>query len=286
MYRKQVRRRRAVLVLLVVACLMLISISISEAESGPLHSVQRSISSVLNPIADGADRALKPARDMVNWFDETFAARGENDELKDRVAELEQENLALQDAAEEAGYDKELAKLAESSGISGFEPVTAEVALRSFSVWYSAMTIDAGSSDGIEKNDAVITADGLVGRIADVSGGFSTVDLITSERSGGVTARVVGKGPEGLIVPIVGSPGRLDFTLIQGDKEVEDGDKLVTAGFANEGPLDSRFPADIPIGEVSEAIPGEQQQRQQVTVEPFADLADLDQVTVLTGGAL
>ncbi len=146
------------------------------------------------------------------------------------------------------------------------------------------MTIDAGSSDGIAKNDAVITADGLVGRVADVSGGFSTVDLITSEDSG-VTARVVGEGPEGLIVPIVGSPGRLDFTLIQGNKEVEDGDKLVTAGFASDGPLDSRYPADIPIGEVSEAIPGEQEQRQQVTVEPFADLADLDQVTVLTGGA-
>ena len=41
MYRKQVRRRRAILVVLVVACLMLISISISEAEDGPLHSVQR-----------------------------------------------------------------------------------------------------------------------------------------------------------------------------------------------------------------------------------------------------
>ena len=84
MYRKQVRRRRAVLVALVVACLMLISISIREAESGPLHSIQRGISSVLNPIGEGADRALKPARDLVNWFDETFEARGENEELRER----------------------------------------------------------------------------------------------------------------------------------------------------------------------------------------------------------
>ncbi len=44
MYRKQVRRRRAILVVLVVACLMLISISISEAEDGPLHSVQNGVS--------------------------------------------------------------------------------------------------------------------------------------------------------------------------------------------------------------------------------------------------
>ena len=52
---------------------------------------------MLNPIEEGADRALKPARDLVNWFDETFEARGENDELRrpssqdlrERVAEAE-----------------------------------------------------------------------------------------------------------------------------------------------------------------------------------------------------
>ena len=98
MYRKQVRRRRAVLVLLVVACLMLISISISEADDGPLHSVQNGLSSVLNPIGEGASRALKPGRDLVNWFDETLDARGENDELKDQLADC---LLYTSDAADE-----------------------------------------------------------------------------------------------------------------------------------------------------------------------------------------
>lgn len=285
MYRKQVRRRRAILVLLVVACLMLISISIREAESGPLHSVQKGISSILNPIGDGADRALKPARDMVNWFDETFAARGENDELKAEVAELQAQNLELQSAAEEAGYAKEMEKLVQTSGLDGYERVDASVIFRSFSVWYSAIKIDAGSSDGLANNDAVVTADGLIGRVSDVTGGSATVDLIT-KGSSAVTARVVGEGPEGLVVPIVGSPGELDFALIQGQEEVEDGDELVTAGFAGEGALDSRYPADIPIGAVTEAISAAQQQRQQVTIEPFADLSDLDGVTVLTGGGL
>jgi cell shape-determining protein MreC len=110
------------------------------------------------------------------------------------------------------------------------------------------------------------------------------VTLITDSSSGAVTARVVGKGPEGLVSGVVGAPGRLDFGLIQGDKEVKDGDRLVTAGFTSESGLSSRYPADIPIGQVVETIPAEQQQREQVNVEPFADLADLSQVTVLTGG--
>lgn len=282
MYRKQVRRRRAILVSLVVVCLMLISISISEAESGPLKSIQNGFSSVFSPVQEGADRALKPFRDMVSWFDETFEARGENDELRSQVAALQQEKLDLLDAAEKAGYLKSLEKLVADSGLEAYEPVQASVLGRGFSVWYSTMVIDAGSSDGVGENDAVVSADGLVGRVTDVTGGTAKVALIT-QGSSAVTARVSGQGPIGLVVPIIGAPGELDFTLIQGDKEVEDGDELVTAGFSNEG-LEARFPADIPLGEVSEAIPAEQELRQQVSVEPFADLADLDEVTVLTGG--
>jgi rod shape-determining protein MreC len=231
MYRKQVRRRRAILVMLVVACLMLISISISEAESGPLKSIQNGASSVLSPIQEGADRALKPFRDMVGWFDETFAARGENDELRSQVAALQQENLDLQSAAEKAGYAKTLEKLVATSALDGYERVDASLLGRGFSVWYSTIVIDAGSSDGVRENDAVVTADGLVGRVSEVTGGTAKVALIT-QGSSAVTARVSGEGPEGLIVPIIGAPGELDFTLIQGDKEVEDGDELVTAGFS------------------------------------------------------
>ena len=88
MYRKQVRRRRAVLVVLVVACLVLISTHFSEGEDGPLHSVSDGIGAVLGPVQDGASRALKPIQDLVNWVDETFDARGENEDLRAERNEL------------------------------------------------------------------------------------------------------------------------------------------------------------------------------------------------------
>ena len=284
MYRKQVRRRRAVLVLLVVACLMLISISISEAEDGPLRSVQEGIGSVLSPIEDGASRALKPVRDMINWFDETFDARGENDRLASENAALSERVLELEQGFEKAGYEKQLAKMSEKSGFDGFQRVDAGILTRSFSSWYETIKIDVGSDDGLGENDAVVTADGLVGRIESLSGGEARVILITDPTSA-VTARVSPQGPQGLIEAIAGSPEELDLGLVQGgsDDEIEDGDKLVTAGF-NDQQYSSRYPADIPIGEVSETIPGEDDQGQTIRVEPFADLADLDQVTVLTGG--
>lgn len=283
MYRKQVRRRRAILVLLVVACLMLISISISEAEDGPLHSVQTGVSSILNPIGEGASRALKPARDLVNWFDETLDARGDRDQLEEEVADLRAQLVETQAAAEEAGYDRRVEKILAEDEMADYEPVEGTVTYRSPSAWYASIRIGSGSDQGIAEDDAVITADGLIGRVEDVGGGWADVRLITDGLNA-VTARVSGKGPVGSIAAVVGAPGKLDFSLIQGDGEVDDGDELVTAGFTAED-LQSRFPGGIPIGQVDETIPAQQELQQQIRVEPFADFDDLNEVTVLTGGA-
>lgn len=284
MYRKQVRRRRAILVLLVVACLALISTQFSEGDEGPLHSIQDGVSTVLGPVQEGASRALKPARDLVNWFDETFDARGDNETLEDQVAALRSELLATQRAAERAGYAEDVAKLVDQGSLTEYEPVDAIPIARSYSLWFGALTIDEGSSAGIAVDDTVITGDGLVGRISSVSGNVARVTLLTDGRSA-VAARVAGRGPEGLVEPEVGSPGELLFSLFPVGKDVERGDKLVTAGFTDaDGTLSSRFPAEIPIGEVVEARAEGQDQSQSVRVEPFVDLGDLPELTVLTGG--
>ena len=285
MYRKQVRRRRAVLVALVVLCLMLISISISEAEDGPLHSVQSGVGSVLNPIEDGASRALKPGRDLINWVDETLDARGENEDLKDQVAELREELTETQDAAEKAGYADELAQLMKESGLDAYEPVDATVIGRPVSTWYSTIRINRGSDDGVEENDSVVTDQGLIGRVTVAGGGWANVALLTDGANGNaVTARVSGKGPVGSVTPVIGAPGRLEFSLIEGGGDFDEGDELVTTSFDVDGGLQSIYPAGIPIGEIDQTIPAEQEVQEQIRVSPFADFDDLNEVTVLTGG--
>ena len=101
MYRKQIRRRRTILVALIIASLVLLSAHFSEAESGPLHAIQRGVATVLSPLESVASAALKPARDLVNWFDETFDARGENEELKEDLAAARQDLAEAQAAVGE-----------------------------------------------------------------------------------------------------------------------------------------------------------------------------------------
>src|SRR3954447_2502053 len=154
MYRKQVRRRRAVLLLLVAASLTLLSLYYRESNAGPLHGVEDVVSTVFSPISSVTDRALKPVRDLVNWFSETFDARGDKARLQDQVADL-RDQLARQQTQQ--GEVKELSALNEltSGGIvpDGTTPVTARVVGRSPTVWYSTVTIVSGSSDGIRVDD-------------------------------------------------------------------------------------------------------------------------------------
>jgi rod shape-determining protein MreC len=280
MYRKQVRRRRAVLLLLVVASLTLLSLYLREGTGGPMHRVQRVVATVLGPLEEGADRALKPARDLVNWFDETFEARGENENLKEELAEARDQLAQAQTAA---GQRQQLEKLAELTGGGlippGNEAVTARVIGRSPTVWYSTVTIDKGTSAGVRVDDAVVAPDGLAGRVTATTRGTAKVTLITDPESA-VTARVQPGGSIGVVEPEVGDPRDLQLNFVQSGEEIEENQSVVTAGFAS-GTLDSLFPPGIPIGKVTDSSLEEQQAYQRVHMRAYADLRDMEFVQVL-----
>jgi rod shape-determining protein MreC len=281
MYRKQVRRRRAVLLLLVAASLTLLSLYYREGNAGPLHGAEDVVSTVFSPISSVTDRALKPVRDLVNWFHETFEARGDKAELTDQVAKLRDQLARAQTTQGEA---KELAALNQtlSGGIvpDGTDPVTARVVARSPTVWYSTVTIDKGSGDGVHVNDPVVAALGLAGKVTQTTPNTAQVTLITDADSA-VTARVNPGGATGVVEPNVGNPNDLQLDYLERGTQIAKGQMVVTAGFST-GDLGSIFPPGIPIGEITRATVEEQQAYQRVHLQPFADLRDMSFVKVLT----
>ena len=285
MYRKQIRRRRTILVALIITSLVLLSAHFSEAESGPLHAIQRGVATVLSPLESVASEALKPARDLVDWFDETFEARGENDQLREDLAAARAELAQAQDAV---GQNEELQKmldLNEKIELAGFDPaykpVAARIINRSPSVINATIGVNAGSGDGVEEDDPVISGDGLVGRVTEVTASTAQVQLITDPRNA-VSARVLPDGPQGIVQPVAGDPDDLRLDFITNEQQVEEGQMLVTAGWSNDE-ISSAYPYGIPIGEITETTLGEQD-FQRVTVQPFVDMRELQDVQVLTGG--
>lgn len=268
------------LALLIVGSFALLTVTYGQGSDG----VQRGVSTVFAPVQSVAERALKPARDLVNWFDETFDAKGRNSRLHGELEKVRRQAVRAQAAIAENAQLRKLVKLDESGAIpSGYTPVTGRVIARSPTVWFADVTIDVGSGDGVEAGDPVVDGDGLVGQVSAVTGGSARVTLI-SDHSSAVAAKIVPGGVQGVLKPSVGDPGDLILDFLNSEKLVGKGQDVVTSGWRAQG-LESGYPPNLPIGEVTEASLVEQEAQQQVHVRPFADLRSLDLVQVLTGGS-
>ncbi len=279
MYRKQVRRRRAVLIGLVVLGFLLLTFTFGSGAG----AVGGGAGSVFGPFEKVASGALKPARDLVNWFDETLAARGDRERLEGQLEDARALAVAGQVAIQENDQLRKLVKLQRRGNIpDAYTPVTASVISRSPTIWYSTVGIDKGSSSGVEMDDPVISGDGLVGRISSVSRGTSVVTLIT-DSSSAVTAKVLPSGAQGVVRPKIGAPGELVLEFLDETRNIGRGQAVATSGWRGEG-LSSLYPPNLPIGEVERAPIDEREAIQTVEVSLFSDLRNLDLLQVLTGG--
>lgn len=279
MYDKTVRRRRAVLALLVALSVILLTAYFGEAQGGRLHSVQRVFLTVVSPIQDGANKALKPVRDLFGWFGDTLHAKSQRDQLRRQVNRLRAQAIA--NRADERSYH-ELLRLyrldTTQLKLSDYTPVTATVVDKSPNVWYSTVTIDKGTADGVRVDDPVINGEGLVGKVTQAASDGAVVSLIT-DSSVGVTARVNETNAVGIVQPEVGDPNRLLLQYLPAGASASPGQYVVTSGtVSSKG--DSLFPRGIPIGQVTSV--DESSPYKSVNVKPLADLHNLDVVQVLT----
>jgi rod shape-determining protein MreC len=282
-YDKTVRRRRAVLGLLVASSLILLTAYFGESAGGGLHSIQRGVLDVVSPVQEGASRALKPVRDLFGWAGDTLDAKGqlkgarkERDALR---AQLVETQAKLRESTQ--SRDLELLNRTAGTGLDDNQPVRARVIAKDPNLWFDQVTIDKGSGSGIERNQAVVNGQGLVGRVTEVTGSTAIVTLITNHTTqiGGTVSE---SGVQGLVSVEAGHPTDLVLDDLSGKDEVTRGQIVVTSGTTSKvGRYPSPYPRDIPVGRVTSVDdPGTDDQRAHVA--PFVDLRRLDLVEVLT----
>jgi rod shape-determining protein MreC len=276
-YDKTVRRRRAVLALLVVLSLLLLTAYFGEAPNGRLHGVQRDFLSVVSPIQNGANKALKPVRDTFGWFGETLHAKSQRDQLLKQNEKLR--NALVADQAEKRSYHQLLALAhLDQLGVGDYRPVAATVVGKTPNLWYLTVNIDKGASSGIRVNDPVVNGEGLVGKVATVVSDGAQIDLIT-DSSMGVSARIGTSNATGIVQPKVGDPNDLLLQYLPADAQANNGEYVVTSGTV-ASPDDSLYPPGIVIGQVTSV--NEESAYKSVNVRPIANLHNLDIVQVLT----
>ncbi len=278
MYDKTARRRRAVLVVLVALSLILLTAYFGESPNGRLHAVQRDFLTVVSPVQEGANAALKPVRNLFGWFGNALHAKEERDRLRKQNAQLRAELIARED--DERGYHHllQLYHLDGGMHLSDYRPVAASVFAQSPNLWYTTVDIDKGTSAGVQVNDPVIDGEGLVGKVTLAASDSAQVSLIT-DSSVAVSAMISSTGAPGMVYPKVGEPNTLLMEYLPANTPVSVGDYVVTSGTISSHGA-SLFPRGLAIGRVSAV--GEEAPYKTVEVSPLANLHGLETVQVLT----
>jgi rod shape-determining protein MreC len=269
-----------VLALLVVLSLLLLTAYFREAPGGRLHGVQRGFLTIVSPIEDGANKALKPVRDLFSWFGNTLHAKSELAQALKQTEKLRKELVAEQE--EKRSYH-ELAALThlDQLSVGNYRPVTATVIYKDPNIWYSTVIIDKGAAAGVQRNDPVINAEGLVGKVTQVATDGALVELITNS-SMGVSARVGTSNATGIVQPKVGDPNDLLLGYLPSTANANPGEWVVTSGTVTPA-YPSLYPPGLLIGQVTSV--NEESAYKSVNVHPVANLHDLDIVQVLTAAA-
>jgi rod shape-determining protein MreC len=132
--------------------------------------------------------------------------------------------------------------------------------------------IDKGSKDGIKADMAVITPNGVVGKILAVYGDTSQV-LMINDPTSGVGATLVNSRLQGIAK---GTPeGEIQLNYIMSDEPVQAGDMLITSGG------DHVFPKGLTIGSVAKVNTG-RSLFLEIKVKPIVELNRLEEVLVIT----
>jgi rod shape-determining protein MreC len=272
-------RRRLVVGTLVVVSLALVTVYFREADGGPLHSVQSTAASVLRPFEVAAERVARPFRDAASWAGGLFDAKAENKKLKAEVEELRQQVILTQSALRENRLLRSLIAYRDGPRFpADYRGVAARVISRAPTQFEQQIVVSAGRNAGIRRDDAVVTADGLVGRVTKVGSNVAQITLLTDETSA-VSAVDIHSNAAGIL-----RHGRADGALVLDrvtkDLVVNSDDVVVTSGWRS-GELSSLYPKGIPIGVVSSVGQTDTDLYKQIQVDPFVDFSSLEAVLVL-----
>ena len=170
--------------------------------------------------------------------------RQQNQELKERVSRLQLEQAGL---LEDARQGQRLQALLGFKEHYIYSTVPAQVIGTSGTDQSRILTIDKGSKDGLKPDMAVITPDGIVGKLRDVFGHTSQV-LVISDQTSGAGVLLESTRLRGVLRGnALGQPQIINMLP---DERVKPGERVITSGG------DQIFPRGLPVGVVDQVVRG------------------------------
>ena len=273
------RRSRAVVGLLVLASLTLLTVDASSSsKSSPVDPLRSAAAAVLGPVERGATAAFTPVTDIPGYLSGVQDLRRRNEAL-DAANHALVQRLRVAEAIHQPRAD-EIRGMSRFADASALELVPAQVvALGPAQSFSRTVTIDAGTSSGVEPDLTVVNADGLVGRVIAATRSTATVLLIIDSKST-VGGRLGASMELGFLEGDgdISANGSLRLSLVDHLVSARVGDPVVSWGSRGGSP----YVAGVPIGQVVSVRSSPTELTQTATIRPYVNFSSLDLVGVVT----
>ena len=275
-------RYRNLLVLLAVlfAQIVGLAVQVHRSESGRMSLAPADAKGV-RLIRLWADALVSPPEKAMHgvhsgiayyWFHyaDLRHAEEENTDLKKTVDRLRLEQAAL---LEDAQQGQRLQAMLGFQEKYIYKTVVAQVIGTSGSDQSRLITIDKGHDAGLQHDMAVITADGIVGKVRDVFPHSAQVLMMNDQTSGAgvilATTRIRG-------ILRGNGVGQSQIVGLMADSRIQPGEKVLTAGG------DEIYPRGLPVGTVEKVVRDPDQDGFIIiTIKPAAQIDRLDEVLVI-----
>lgn len=267
------RRNRVVLTsgsLLLISLLLLSAGARTRQRIDPVASLMRE---GMRPLQSAVTAAVDGVADTWRMYVALIGVKKENERLRWRILELEQQAVRL---AEVEQTDKRLQELLNFRSTIDGSVQAAQIIGRDPQPWFGTVSINKGEADGIHKGMAVVSPFGVVGQTTATSAHTARVLLVTDHNSG-IDAIVQRSRARGIVEGTLDSGCVMKY--VKRGEDLDVGDRIVTSG------LDGIFPKGITIGEVTHVTRGNRGLLQVAELKPSVPMDRTEEVLVIGPGA-
>ncbi len=263
--------RRPTLLFIVVLSLLFVLMSLSSRTRyvGETRTMfERTVMTIFSPVPKTVNWIGQTTADMYHGYLDMRRSVNENLELHRKVIELTTENLKLRQSEGDLKRLRNLLGYAEQFSM----PTTmAQAIMLDTSSRFKAIIVDRGSKADLQINDAVVNANGLIGRVVLTTKDMAKIQLIIDDNSS-VGVLIERTRRQGILRG--DGAGGAQLYDIPSLADVQPGDKVLTAG------IDGIYPKGIPVGVITKAEKG-QDLFKNISVRPSVDFGTIEEVLVL-----
>ena len=228
------------------------------------------VGEIYHPFQTVCEAVYSRIGDLWYSYINLIGVREQNEQLTERLRELESEIVNLHEVQSENIRISKILGFVTETNVEG---VLARVTGFSPSNWIKTVTINKGTADGVEINLAVVEGSGVVGQVIEVSPHSAKV-LLVLDATSGVDALVQENRSRGVVSG--GNRNRYIFKYVAHDQEVKVGDRIVTSG------VGGIYPNGLLLGVVSEAKRQSGGLFQDIEITPAVDFSKIEEVFVIT----